>query len=55
MSNELFFYLGAAIIALSLAAGILTAVLLRLRGVHLRRQLEQEYGTEPKERPCRRA
>ncbi len=55
MSNELIIYLGAALMALSLAVGILTAVLLRLRGVHLRRQLEQEYGTEPKERPRRRA
>ena len=50
MSNELIFYLGAALLILSLAAAVLTAVLLRLRGAHLRRRLEQEYGVEPKER-----
>lgn len=55
MSNELIFYLGAALMALSLVVGILTAMLLRLRGVRLRRRLEQEYGTESKERPRRRA
>lgn len=55
MSNELIFYLGAALLALSLATGILTAVLLRLRGARLRRKLEQEYGAEPKEKTRRSA
>lgn len=55
MSNELMFYLGAAVLALSLAAAILTAVLLHVRSVRLRKKLAQEYGAQPKASDHRRA
>ena len=48
MSNELMLYLGAAVLALALAAAILTAVLLHISGARLRKKLAREYGALPK-------
>ena len=43
-SSELLFYGGIALMALSMAAAAVTAVVLRMSGKRLRARLEQDYG-----------
>ena len=42
--SELLFYGGILLMAASAAAGIAAAVILRLSGKRLKRQLEEEFG-----------
>lgn len=50
LTNELLFYSGITIVALSLIMAFLSAVVLHIRRIHITRQLDEEYGKENYER-----